>query len=208
MTAMPDRVSIIVPALNEADGIVATLAMLQPLRILGHEVILADGGSSDDTVVLARGLTDAITFSARGRSQQMNVGAGQAAGDIFLFLHADTRLPERALHHMLDGLKATGQVWGRFDVRLSGRHPLLRVVERMMNWRSRLTGIATGDQAMFICRDAFLAVGGYPAIALMEDIALSRTLNHQTKSSPSSLGDQGLPGGQQSSIPGDLLLAH
>ncbi len=169
-------ISIIVPTLNEAAQIATTLQALQPLRAAGHEVIVVDGGSTDGTVVLARPLADAIFPSPRGRSRQMNAGAEQAGGDILLFLHADTRLPEDAVPAVLNGLAHTGKAWGRFDVRLSGRHPLLRVVERMMNLRSRLTGIATGDQAMFVRREAFQAVGGFPEIALMEDIACSRLL--------------------------------
>lgn len=169
-------VSIIVPTLNEAGQIAATLEALQPLRAAGHEVIVVDGGSADDTVVLAWPLTNAIIPSPRGRSLQMNAGASRAGGDVLLFLHADTRLPDDAVHAILDGLAHSGKAWGRFDVRLSGRHPLLRIVERMMNLRSRLTGIVTGDQAMFVRREAFHAVGGFPEIPLMEDIVLSRAL--------------------------------
>jgi rSAM/selenodomain-associated transferase 2 len=168
-------VSIIIPTLNEAGQIVATLQALQPLRAAGQEVIVVDGGSSDDTVALARPLADTLP-SPRGRSRQMNAGAAQARGDILLFLHADTTLPQHALPAMLDGLSHSGRAWGRFDVRLSGRQAMLRVIERMMNWRSRVTGIATGDQAMFVRREVFQAVGSFPDIALMEDIALSRTL--------------------------------
>lgn len=169
-------VSIIVPALNEAGQITATLESLQPLRAAGVEVIVVDGGSTDDTVVLARPLADAVIPSPRGRSHQMNAGAAQAGGETLLFLHADTRLPDDAISAVLDGLAHSGKAWGHFDVRLSGRQTMLRVVERMMNLRSRLTGIATGDQAMFARREAFHAVGGFPVIALMEDIALSRAL--------------------------------
>ncbi|HEY3326400.1 MAG TPA: TIGR04283 family arsenosugar biosynthesis glycosyltransferase [Novimethylophilus sp.] len=172
----PAQVSVIMPALNEAEAIVNTLAALQPLRATGHAVIVVDGGSTDDTILRARPLADTIIASPRGRSRQMNAGAACATGDILLFLHADTCLPDDAVHAVLDGLASSGKAWGRFDVRLSGRHPLLRVVERMMNRRSRLTGIATGDQAIFVHREAFRAVGGFPEIPLMEDIALSRTL--------------------------------
>jgi len=170
------QLSVIIPTLNEAGQVAATLMALQPLRTAGLEVIVVDGNSTDDTVVLARPLVDAVVQCRQGRGLQINAGALQASGDILLFLHADTRLPEGAMSALLDGLARSGKSWGRFDVRLSGRHTMLRVVERMMNWRSRLTGIATGDQAMFVRREVFQAAGGFPEIPLMEDILLSRTL--------------------------------
>lgn len=170
------RISIIIPALNEAASIGATLAPLQPLRARGHEVVVVDGGSADGTPELARPLADCVVRSARGRAMQQNAGAAVAAGGILLFLHADTLLPEGADARVLDGLRQSGRGWGRFDVRLSGAHPMLRVVERMIGLRSRLTGIATGDQAIFVRRDWFRRAGGFPSIPLMEDVALSKTL--------------------------------
>lgn len=174
------RISIIIPALNEATGIVATLMPLQPWRAQGHEVILVDGGSLDGTPELAEGLTDAVISTTRGRARQLNAGAAAARGDVLLFLHADTRLSDRALATLRVALR--GRVWGRFDVDLVGSDParparLLRLVAALMNLRSRLTGIATGDQAMFVSRTAFNAVGGFPDQPLMEDIELSRRLN-------------------------------
>jgi rSAM/selenodomain-associated transferase 2 len=169
------RVSVIVPCLDEAAGIVAALAALAPLRGRGHEVIVVDAGS-DGTGDLARPLADQVLRAPRGRAVQMNHGAAAASGDLLLFLHADTRLPEGADRSIVEGLARSGRAWGRFDVRLSGRHPLLRVVERFMSWRSRLTGIATGDQGIFVVRALFEAAGGFPEIALMEDIALSERL--------------------------------
>ena len=169
------KLSIIIPVLNEADEITACLAALQPLRRNGHEVIVVDGGSTDDTLALAEPLCDRCLVAERGRAAQMNAGAAQASGDILLFLHADTRLPDE-VEQVLIRNADEGWLWGRFDVRLSGRHLLLRVVEFMMNLRSRLTGIATGDQALFVSRDLFDRVGGFPAIPLMEDIALSKVL--------------------------------
>ncbi|MEX2523593.1 MAG: TIGR04283 family arsenosugar biosynthesis glycosyltransferase [Gammaproteobacteria bacterium] len=170
------KLSIIIPVLNEADEITDCLTALKPLRRNGHEVIVVDGGSRDETVSLAEPLCDrCLAGSERGRAAQMNEGAAVAKGDILLFLHADTRLPleaEDVLIHSAD----EGYFWGRFDVRLSGQHPLLRVVETAMNLRSRVTGIATGDQAMFVSRALFDRVGGFPAVPLMEDIALSKTL--------------------------------
>ena len=168
--------SIIVPTLNEAEGIVAQLTSLSPLRERGHEVIVADGGSQDGTAELARPLADAVIDAPRGRAAQMNAGAACARGGVLLFLHADTRLPFMADELLLGHLAVSGWAWGRFDVIIEGSHPLLPVIAWFMNRRSRWTGIATGDQAMFVRKEAFDAVGGFPDIALMEDIALSKIL--------------------------------
>jgi rSAM/selenodomain-associated transferase 2 len=168
--------SIIVPTLNEAGGIAAALARLEPLRRRGTEVIVADGGSDDGTVELARPIADAIVVAPRGRASQMNAGAVIASGEVLLFLHADTILPGGA-----DALIPTDRAWGRFDVCIDGRHPLLRLVAVMMNLRSRLTGVCTGDQAIFVRRTLFAEVGGYRDIPLMEDIALSKTLRRRAR---------------------------
>ena len=170
------RLSIIIPTLDEAPLIVATLESLGDLRRRGHEIIVADGGSSDATAALARGLADQVVCSPAGRAEQMNAGARAAAGDVLLFLHADSRLPAEADRLVLQGLAADGLVWGRFDVQIAGSHPLLRLVERLMNLRSRLTRICTGDQGIFVRREAFAAIGGYPRQELMEDIAISARL--------------------------------
>jgi rSAM/selenodomain-associated transferase 2 len=171
-----ERITIIIPTLNEAAGLENVLRPLQPLRERGHQVVVADGSSPDDTVGIARRLADSVFTCAPGRAWQQNVAAEHSGGDVFLFLHADTVLPPDADRLILDGLGTSGCGWGRFDVRLSGRHPLLRVVERMINLRSRATGIATGDQAIFVRRDWFRQVRGFPKIPLMEDVALSRKL--------------------------------
>ncbi len=176
---VPPRLSIIIPALNEAAGIAATLEPLQLLRACGHEVIVVDGGSSDGTVELAAPLCDQVLTAERGRARQMNAGARAAGGEVLLFLHADTLLPSDADRLILEGLARSGRGWGRFDVRLSGRHSLLRLTAWLMSGRSRLTGIATGDQAIFVQRDRFEAVGGFPDIPLMEDLALSRALRRR-----------------------------
>lgn len=168
--------SIVIPCLNEADGIAATLAALAPLRHRGSEVIVVDGGSHDGTAELATGHADLVVTASRGRATQMNAGARRARGEILLFLHADTVLPDMADALVIDGLKRSRRGWGRFDVAIAARHPLLRVVEAFMNLRSRTTGIATGDQAVFVTRSLFTATGGYPEIALMEDVAFSRRL--------------------------------
>jgi rSAM/selenodomain-associated transferase 2 len=166
--------SIILPVLNEADGIVDALAALAPLRARGVEVVVADGGSTDATVALARPLADVIVTAPRGRGAQMNAGAAASAGGVLLFLHADTRLPANADDLIRERLARTGRAWGRFDVRIAGTHRLLPVIAKMMNTRSRLTGIATGDQAIFATVAAFGP--GFPDIPLMEDIALSKRL--------------------------------
>lgn len=168
--------SVIVPTLNEAQGIVAHLAALQPLRRRGSEVIVVDGGSSDDTAALAAPLADKVISARCGRASQMNAGASRARGDVLLFLHADTRLPESADLLLANALADEGIVWGRFDVAIGGAHPLLPVIAWFMNRRSRITGIATGDQALFMRREAFATVGGFPDLPLMEDIALSGSL--------------------------------
>ena len=168
--------SIIVPCLNEAEGIGAALAALAPLRARGAEVIVVDGGSGDATRERAEPHADSVISAPRGRASQMNAGAARARGEILLFLHADTLLPDAADALIIEGLKRSRRGWGRFDVAISGSHPLLHVVAWLMNVRSRLTGIATGDQAIFTTRSLFTAAGGYPAIALMEDIALSKKL--------------------------------
>lgn len=168
------RLSIVIPALDEAEALPATLAALAPLRARGHEVIVVDGGSKDGTPALAAALADRVIAAARGRARQMNAGAAIARGEALIFLHADTRLPAEADERVAEALRA--RAWGRFDVAIEGRSPLLRVVAVFMNWRSRLTGIATGDQAIFVRRDAFERAGGFPDLALMEDIAFSRRM--------------------------------
>jgi rSAM/selenodomain-associated transferase 2 len=196
------RLAIIVPVLNEAAVIGPALARLAPLRARGAKVIVVDGGSHDGSVQAANGqvadakiadgqdarvqdasgraaeaLADRIIVSARGRALQMNAGARDAAAsdaDVLLFLHADTELPHEADRLIFRALSNDRRVWGRFDVHISGRSPWLPLVAFMMNWRSRLTGICTGDQAIFVTRGAFVALEGFAPIALMEDIEFSR----------------------------------
>jgi rSAM/selenodomain-associated transferase 2 len=168
--------SIIIPCLNEAECIADTLAALGPARRRGAEVIVVDGGSDDGTADRAAPMADAVFSAARGRASQMNAGARRARGEILLFLHADSRPPEAVDGLVIDGLKRASRSWGRFDVSIDGAHPLLRAVERLMNLRSRLTGIATGDQGIFVTRTLFTAAGGFPDIPLMEDVELSKRL--------------------------------
>jgi rSAM/selenodomain-associated transferase 2 len=169
------KLSIVVPMLNEAPRIARALEALAPLRARGHEVIVADGGSEDGSRELALPLADRVIAAPRGRARQMNAGAAAAKGDSLLFLHADTRLPANADQLILHSLKEN--LWGRFDVTIEGRSALLPPIAFCMNWRSRLSGIATGDQAIFVRRESFR---GFPAIALMEDVAFSKAMKRQS----------------------------
>ncbi|GAA5316151.1 MAG: TIGR04283 family arsenosugar biosynthesis glycosyltransferase [Candidatus Pelagadaptatus aseana] len=167
--------SIIVPCLNEADGIESTLILLQPLRISGVEVVVVDGGSADDTVSKASGLADQIFLSPPGRALQMNAGARMASGEYLLFLHADTRLPDQFLVDYADW-QSKQAPWGFFPVSLSGSHWMLTVVAWFMNRRSQISAIATGDQCLFVRRDVWMELQGFAEIPLMEDIDLCRRL--------------------------------
>ena len=184
------KLSIIVPALDEAAGIGATLASLASLRARGHEVIVADGGSADATREIATPLADRVIGAPRGRARQMNAGAAAASGDALLFLHADTRLPADADRLILDSLRENS--WGRFDVAIEGRSTLLPLIAFLMNLRSRLSGIATGDQAIFVRRDAF---PGFPEIALMEDVAFSKAMKR--RSPPACLRQKAVTSGRR-----------
>lgn len=176
---MEATISIIIPALNEARHIGETLRHLQPLRDRGHEVIVVDGGSDDQTVALATPLADTVLDSPPGRAGQMAAGAAAARHPVLWFLHADTLVPDGADRAILDTLQQRG--WGRFDVVLSGNHPMLRIVERLINLRSRLSGIATGDQGIFIRRELYQRIGGMPLQPLMEDVELSRRLRRTAR---------------------------
>ena len=175
------KYSVIIPALNEADYIGQTLERLQPARARGHEVILVDGGSTDETCAVAEGTVDRILQCDPGRARQMNCGAQFASGEIFVFLHADTLAPIE-FDQLLDVRGACAHAWGSFDIRLSGSHVLFRCIERLMNLRARATGIVMGDQAIFAGRDLFRQLNGYADIPLMEDIELSRRLKRVSPS--------------------------
>ncbi|MEO5882173.1 MAG: TIGR04283 family arsenosugar biosynthesis glycosyltransferase [Caldimonas sp.] len=182
---MTPTLSIVLPVLDEAVAIEATLRALAPLRARGVEVIVADGGSTDATPELARPLADRVLVAPRGRARQMNAGAALARGEVLMFLHADTLLPDDADGLVRDAIDA-GAAWGRFDVRIAGRPWMLRVVAAFMNARSRWSGIATGDQAVFVRRPVFERLGGFPDQPLMEDIELSARL--RTVGPPACLG--------------------
>jgi rSAM/selenodomain-associated transferase 2 len=169
--------SIVMPVLDEAARIGASIDALAPMIARGAELIVVDGGSSDGTASIARARAVHVIASPRSRAGQMNAGASAARGALLLFLHADTQLPPDADHSIIDALANCR--WGRFDVTIAGDHWMLPVVASMMNLRSRLTGIATGDQAMFMRREAFDSAGGFPAQPLMEDIELSARLRRR-----------------------------
>ena len=178
------RIAVIIPTLDEEPRIAATLASVRAAgKALGpHQAevstLVVDGGSSDRTVELARAGGALVIASARGRAAQMNAGAAQVVADVMVFLHADTQLPEQGLRHLVAALEAAPgpAAWGRFDVRLEPSSPLLSLVAAAMNLRSRASGIATGDQAIFVTRLAWQQVGRFPPIALMEDVEISRRL--------------------------------
>lgn len=177
---MATRLSVIVPALDEAAAIGATLAALAPLRARGHEVIVVDGGSQDSTPGLCRDGADRVLVAPRGRARQANAGAAAARGQVLLFLHADTVLPAQADALVL-AATAQGAAWGRFDVTITGGSRWFPLIAAAMNTRSRLSGIATGDQALFVTRAAFDGVGGFPDQPLMEDVELSRRLRRVSR---------------------------
>ena len=201
MAMMPPEpassLAIVMPVLNEAAGIEAALRALAPLRARGARVVVADGGSTDDTPVQARRFDSVEVIQApRGRAAQMNAGAQAATGGgVLLFLHADTTLPPDADRLIAQALADGRHVWGRFDVRIAGHPRMLRVVATFMNARSRWSGIATGDQAMFMTRAAFDAVGGFPDQPLMEDIEMSKRL--RTLSRPACLRERVITSGRR-----------
>lgn len=166
--------SIIIPTLNESNAIYPSLLALQEFRNQS-EIILVDGGSTDNTLELARPLVDRAISATRGRAMQMNLGTKYAKGKILIFLHADTTLPKSALT-AINQLTLGNKLWGRFDIHLRGKHFLLKIIAVLMNWRSRYTGIATGDQVIFVNKQLFFRVGKYPKITLMEDISLCTKL--------------------------------
>jgi len=180
------RISFIIPTLNEAEHISSTLDQLQGLRLRGHEVILSDGGSNDNTLSLSKGKIDHHVINAPGRASQMNDGAKIASGDIFCFLHADTETPENIDKLILQGLSnsnsnSNSNHWGFFNIKLSGRNWQFRIIEYLINIRSCLTRVATGDQAIFITKHSFNNLNGFSNIPLMEDIEISKRLKKTNK---------------------------
>jgi rSAM/selenodomain-associated transferase 2 len=173
---MTSKLSIIIPIYNESEQLAELFDHLEPYRERGHQIIFVDGQSDDNSVELVDQAGYLVIPSERSRAGQMNTGARKATEDVLLFLHADTRLPENADQLIGSALANTRYVWGRFDAQITGNHLLLPVVATMMNARSRLSGIATGDQGIFVRRTVFENLGGYASQPLMEDIELSRRL--------------------------------
>jgi len=169
-------ISIVLPVLNEARTIAHTLFALKPLRLRGVEIVVVDGGSRDETALLARPLADQVIRTPGARAHRMNEGAKVANGFIFLFLRTDTKLPDDADTQVMYGRARDTSVWGRFDLRYAGRHMLLPLLARIVNWRSAMSGIATGDQAIFVQREAFFRIDGFADIPFMEDVEISRRL--------------------------------
>ena len=167
--------------LNEAEVLPELLTHLEQFKVDNCEVIFVDGGSSDGSDNLVKALGYPLIGSSPGRAKQMNAGAAQAVGDMLIFLHADTRLPSNALTQINQACAKGVFKWGRFDVTITGHSFWLKWVAVMMNWRSRVTQIATGDQAMFVRRELFIKLGGFPVQPIMEDIALSKKLKRQHK---------------------------
>jgi rSAM/selenodomain-associated transferase 2 len=174
------KLSIVMPTLNEAAGVLASIQSLQSWRQNGAELVVVDGGSTDTTIELVKPWVDQVIVTLPGRATQMNAGAKVSSQDLLLFLHADTALPIDVMEQLNQAIKQ-GACWGRFDVRIEGEAFMLRVISFMMNNRSKFTGIATGDQGIFVRRDLFESVGGFPSQILMEDIELSKILRRQFK---------------------------
>lgn len=175
------ELSIIVPMRNEAPRLSAILEQLSALQKDPEvEVLLVDGDSTDTSVQLARSAGLEVLACESGRARQMNIGAAHSRGELLMFLHADSKLPDGFPELLLARMARSNRCWGRFDVTLEGRSKLLPIIARFMNWRSRLTGIATGDQGIFVRRSAFERLGGFPDQPLMEDIEISRRLLKHT----------------------------
>lgn len=179
--AMSEFISIIIPVLNEAPQLGAALEALQYLRGRGHELIVADGGSRDGSVTIARRLADRVVMSGTGRALQMNAGAGYARHEVLLFLHVDTRLPDNADQLILQALGSPDSGWGCFAIRLRGGQPFLRLLAPLINWQRALCGSATGDQALFVRRTLFEKVGAFDGLPLLEDIAMGNKLRRHAR---------------------------
>ncbi|MCB1757320.1 MAG: TIGR04283 family arsenosugar biosynthesis glycosyltransferase [Gammaproteobacteria bacterium] len=179
---MPSRISIIIPVLNDAEALSSLAVDLQALKARGHQIIIVDGGSRDASVETARSITDDVICGEAGRALQMNVGAAVARHDLFWFIHADSRLPACADRLIIDtACRHLATLWGRFDIQFRNSSLIFRLIAMFMNLRSRITGIATGDQAIFVSRTLFESCGGFPVIPLMEDVAISKLLKKKRK---------------------------
>jgi len=175
-----NKISIIIPCLNEEKIIRDTLLPLQNLRQRGHEIIIADGGSSDNTINVASNLYDQLATGEKGRALQMNSAAKLSSNDILCFLHADTFAPENLDTLIIDALHKSQKIWGRFNINLCGKHWLFRIIETSINIRSCISGVASGDQGIFVYRNVFNKLNGFKVIPLMEDIELSKRLRKKS----------------------------
>jgi glycosyltransferase involved in cell wall biosynthesis len=173
--------SIVIPVLNEGEALSGTLDALASLRALGVELIVVDGGSRDATIQRARMRANRVITAPRGLASQMNAGAARASWDVVLFLKPGTKLPADAEHIVINGLQRSGRAWGHFDVKVEPASPRERLANWVKNFRSRMTGIATGDQAIFVKREVFCNVGGFPAETGKEGVALSKRLKQVSK---------------------------
>ena len=177
MDPSPITVAIVVPVLNEGIHLKPLFAFLSKVRVRS---LFVDGGSSDDTRQQCENLGFRVIQSPAGRAVQMNQGAGQIDADYFWFLHADCIPPDNAVQAIQQAV-SEGYSWGRFNIRLTGPGFVYRVIANMMNWRSCWTQVATGDQGIFVARELFAEIGGYPEIPLMEDVAISKLLRQHSR---------------------------
>jgi rSAM/selenodomain-associated transferase 2 len=170
------KISIIIPVLNEENNIGHLLEKLLPAEQNGHEILVVDGGSQDQTISICKRLGVNVFTSACGRAEQMQAGVRMAHGDVFWFLHADTDLLYSVNDYLDDIRSVTSAGWGRFNIALSNDKFIYKVIGYAINLRSRISGIATGDQGIFINRELFQYIGGFRQQPLMEDIQISRDL--------------------------------
>ena len=178
---LSDSLTIIVPVLNEARQI---HTLVSHLNTLSCPIIIVDGGSTDGTRAVLRASIGAhiqVVTASGGRARQMNAGAAQATTPFLLFLHADTTLPDGGVEFVVTALGSSRSPWGRFDVRFDRPKTIYRVIAWFMNWRSAVTGICTGDQAIFTTAEAFAVVHGFAEMPLMEDIEFSKKLKRLGK---------------------------
>lgn len=172
--------TIIIPVLNEGAQIDACLTRLQSWRQQGWKLVVVDGGSHDDTLLRAQTGADEVIQASVGRANQMNAGARAGEGEVWVFLHADTQLPATFAADMA-AFMLSDLEWGRFDVSFTNSRWPFRMISTFMNHRSRLTSVATGDQALFFKRDFFRKLGGFPLIPLMEDVAITKASKLHSK---------------------------
>ena len=168
------KLSFIIPVLNEAEQLESLVTQVKTLLLENVEVIVVDGVSHDGTLEAIKEIGCQVISSPAGRAKQMNAGAKIAKGDVLVFLHADTCLPNSVIKNITTVIHM--HPWGRFNVSLSGKSYIFRIIEALMNIRSCISGIATGDQCIFVTKILFEKIGGYSDIPLMEDIAISKRL--------------------------------